>query len=166
MHAGHPDHPGYPVPALHSVLQGRVYHRFGIFYVYFSIAQHWSTLYMPSCWNVSPSWLSKFEVSNARYEFWKRACGTPPVGRDLLYSISAPARLRRLPCTRCRQFADCAIKLHSVQFNISLRKEEKCVVKKSKLFILIILLWKWPPPLPPQTGKVRSGKNLIIRRII
>ena len=26
-----PGHPGYPVPVIHLVLQGRVYHRFGIF---------------------------------------------------------------------------------------------------------------------------------------
>ena len=32
VHTGHPDHPGYPVPVIHSVLQGRVYHRFGIFF--------------------------------------------------------------------------------------------------------------------------------------
>ena len=33
-HPGHPvhtGHPGFSVPVLHSVLQGRVYHRFGIF---------------------------------------------------------------------------------------------------------------------------------------
>ena len=36
-HPGHPvhaSHPGYPVPVIQSVLQGPVYHRFGIFNVY------------------------------------------------------------------------------------------------------------------------------------
>ena len=30
-HSVHTGHPGFSVPVLHSVLQGRVYHRFGIF---------------------------------------------------------------------------------------------------------------------------------------
>ena len=30
-HPVHAGHPGYLVPVIHSVLQGRVYHRFGIF---------------------------------------------------------------------------------------------------------------------------------------
>ena len=40
VHAGHPagqpGHPGYLVPVIHSVLQGRVYHRFGIFFFFTS----------------------------------------------------------------------------------------------------------------------------------
>ena len=31
VHVGHPGHPSYPVPVTLSVLQGRVYHRFGFF---------------------------------------------------------------------------------------------------------------------------------------
>ena len=37
LHAVHPDHPGYPVPVIQSVLQGRVYHRFGIFVLLFIV---------------------------------------------------------------------------------------------------------------------------------
>ena len=34
-HPVHASHPGYPVPVIRSVLQGRVYHRFGIFCNFF-----------------------------------------------------------------------------------------------------------------------------------
>ena len=36
-------HPGYPVPVIQSVLQGRVYHRFGIFLLLF-------ILFITLCW--------------------------------------------------------------------------------------------------------------------